>query len=420
MSSAQLVVVVGRVDREADDLDAAPVELGLDLRHVAELGRADRREVLRVREQHRPRVADPLVEPDRAFGGLRLEVRRGIPNREGQLSLLFSLVLTARTIAVSESRWAHPRVSSIRSPAFSAPVTRPPSAADRPRAACPQGRRIREAGRSARRRRAAGARTGAAPAPRASPRRSSSTIVVTRLSRTSWSTAPVLTSGGISSVAIRQMPVEPGVAPRRVRRDVAARVAEPEAASAPATSSSRRASRTGAAARSRRGRCSSCSRLVVKSSAPPASGPRRPTRGWGRARARRGREATTRSQRGASRRCGPERGHHRGREAREDHQPHGHQVPEERPLPSGPRQRGAARGRSPSAGAERARTASRKQATRKRPAGASPPLPREERDDQRAAERRGRCRARRRWRGSASRVARPPAAERAPSSGRRG
>ena len=74
MSLGPLRVVVDRVDGEADDLDVPAVELGLDLGHVAELGRADRGEVLRVREQHGPRVADPVVEADRAFRRLRLEV----------------------------------------------------------------------------------------------------------------------------------------------------------------------------------------------------------------------------------------------------------------------------------------------------------------------------------------------------------
>ena len=67
-------MLVERVDREADDLDVALLELGLDARHVAELRRADRREVLRVREQHRPRVADPVVELDRALGRVGLEI----------------------------------------------------------------------------------------------------------------------------------------------------------------------------------------------------------------------------------------------------------------------------------------------------------------------------------------------------------
>ena len=42
---------VDRIDAEADDLDVALVELGLQLRHVAELGRADGREILGVRNR---------------------------------------------------------------------------------------------------------------------------------------------------------------------------------------------------------------------------------------------------------------------------------------------------------------------------------------------------------------------------------
>jgi hypothetical protein len=43
-----LGVVVDGVDGQADDLDVAAVELGLDAGHVAELGGAHRREVARV------------------------------------------------------------------------------------------------------------------------------------------------------------------------------------------------------------------------------------------------------------------------------------------------------------------------------------------------------------------------------------
>jgi hypothetical protein len=68
-------VVVHGVDAQADDLGVALVELALERRHVAELGGADRREVLRVREQDRPAVADPLVEIDLALGRVRGEVR---------------------------------------------------------------------------------------------------------------------------------------------------------------------------------------------------------------------------------------------------------------------------------------------------------------------------------------------------------
>ena len=63
-----------RVDAEADHLDAAAVELGLDACHLTELGRADGREVLGVGEQHTPTVAEPLVERDRPLRGLGDEV----------------------------------------------------------------------------------------------------------------------------------------------------------------------------------------------------------------------------------------------------------------------------------------------------------------------------------------------------------
>ena len=55
-------MAVDRIDRQTDDLDAALVELRLDLGHVAEFGGAYRREVLRVGEQYGPGIADPVVE----------------------------------------------------------------------------------------------------------------------------------------------------------------------------------------------------------------------------------------------------------------------------------------------------------------------------------------------------------------------
>src|SRR5215471_12102991 len=79
------VVLAGRVDREADDLRVALVELGLDLGHVAELGGADRSEVLGVGEEDCPPVSDPLVELDLALGRLRREVRRGVTDRQCHL-----------------------------------------------------------------------------------------------------------------------------------------------------------------------------------------------------------------------------------------------------------------------------------------------------------------------------------------------
>ena len=74
MSFDPVLVFVQRVDREADDLHAALLELGLDAGHVAELGRADRGEVFRVGEQDHPRAVDPVVEFDPSFRRVGLEI----------------------------------------------------------------------------------------------------------------------------------------------------------------------------------------------------------------------------------------------------------------------------------------------------------------------------------------------------------
>lgn len=69
-----VTVTADGVGRQADQLDAALGELGLELGKSAELGGADRREVLRVREQDDPFVSNELVEVNWAVGGLGLEV----------------------------------------------------------------------------------------------------------------------------------------------------------------------------------------------------------------------------------------------------------------------------------------------------------------------------------------------------------
>ena len=67
-------MVADSVDADAEDLAVAFLELRFQARHVSELRRADRREVLGVREQDGPTVADPLVEVDPTFGGIGVEV----------------------------------------------------------------------------------------------------------------------------------------------------------------------------------------------------------------------------------------------------------------------------------------------------------------------------------------------------------
>src|SRR6266403_4337279 len=65
-----------RVDTEADHFGVAFGKLGLKAGHVAELSGAHRREVLRVREQDCPTIADPLVKLNGALRGLGREIRR--------------------------------------------------------------------------------------------------------------------------------------------------------------------------------------------------------------------------------------------------------------------------------------------------------------------------------------------------------
>jgi hypothetical protein len=69
-------VVVDRVDRQADDLGVALVELGLELGELAEFRRAHWGEVLGVREQDAPAVAEPFVEMDLALRRVGGEIGR--------------------------------------------------------------------------------------------------------------------------------------------------------------------------------------------------------------------------------------------------------------------------------------------------------------------------------------------------------
>src|SRR5688572_9199346 len=75
-------MAVHGIDAQPDDLDPAFVKLGLDPRHVAELGSADRREVLGMREQHAPRVAEPFMKADTALGRIGFEVWCGFAKLE--------------------------------------------------------------------------------------------------------------------------------------------------------------------------------------------------------------------------------------------------------------------------------------------------------------------------------------------------
>ncbi len=75
-----LVVIGYRIHAEADDFAVPLFEFGLESRHVPEFSRADGCEVLRMREEHAPGVANELVEADAALRGFGREIGRYVVN----------------------------------------------------------------------------------------------------------------------------------------------------------------------------------------------------------------------------------------------------------------------------------------------------------------------------------------------------
>jgi hypothetical protein len=71
-------VILNRVDRKADHLDAALVEFRLEPGDRAQFGGADRREILGVREENGPVVADPLMKLNDPLCGLGREIGSNI------------------------------------------------------------------------------------------------------------------------------------------------------------------------------------------------------------------------------------------------------------------------------------------------------------------------------------------------------
>lgn len=67
-------MAVNGVGAQAQQLHAALGKLRLEAGHLAQLGSADGGEVLRVREEDKPVVANVLVQVDGALGGVGLEV----------------------------------------------------------------------------------------------------------------------------------------------------------------------------------------------------------------------------------------------------------------------------------------------------------------------------------------------------------
>ena len=75
-------VVLHRIDRQPQHLDAALVEFRLQLGDGAQLGGADRREILGVREEQHPIVACPIIKVQRPLGGGGGEIGGDVVDRK--------------------------------------------------------------------------------------------------------------------------------------------------------------------------------------------------------------------------------------------------------------------------------------------------------------------------------------------------
>src|SRR5262245_34326799 len=86
------LVIVHRIDRNADELHTSLVELMLHPRHRTEFGGTDGSEVLGVRETHGPRAVDIVMKADPAFCGIRLEIRYNVAELQCHVTLLSKFV----------------------------------------------------------------------------------------------------------------------------------------------------------------------------------------------------------------------------------------------------------------------------------------------------------------------------------------
>src|SRR5262245_55261521 len=100
-------MAVDRINADPNDLAVAAVELRPDLGHVAKLGRAHRREILRMRKQDTPRVAYPGVELDWPFRGIRHEVRSSLTDTKRHGHLLVRLAPNRSLGTMAPGPWLH-------------------------------------------------------------------------------------------------------------------------------------------------------------------------------------------------------------------------------------------------------------------------------------------------------------------------
>src|SRR5579863_4504146 len=99
-------MAIDGVNAQSDQLDAALVEFRLQFGERAELGGADRGKILRMREQQRPTVADPVVEPNFAIGGFGFEIRGFGANLKSHIQ--------PHVVLVTDQSWSDDRARNRR------------------------------------------------------------------------------------------------------------------------------------------------------------------------------------------------------------------------------------------------------------------------------------------------------------------
>jgi hypothetical protein len=91
-------MVAHAIDADSQEFTVALVELVLETGYGAELGGTDRREILRMRKQDRPSVADPLVEVDGPLiRNVIVILLEGLYAFDERVSRMFSGLMSRRT-----------------------------------------------------------------------------------------------------------------------------------------------------------------------------------------------------------------------------------------------------------------------------------------------------------------------------------
>src|SRR5262249_42410335 len=104
-------MILNLVNRQTDNLYVSPVEFRLNFRHITQFAPADWGKIFRMREQHSPRVADPLMKANTPLGCFRLKVRCCVADSQNTAAFLHRFVA-----ALQEAGYPAENFSTVRSP----------------------------------------------------------------------------------------------------------------------------------------------------------------------------------------------------------------------------------------------------------------------------------------------------------------